>query len=229
MMLMAQTPDISNDQQEHRRTVGVQYNPAVDSVALALQQRPLKLIEGFSLSGDLLGLVMYKVANYGQIEAALRINMKGTYFPILEVGLGHSDHKDDETDLYYKTYSPYFRVGCDYNFARDKHSGNRLYAGLRIGYCNFKYDLSGPDLIDPIWSTSIPYDFNGLSSNCLWSELAFGIEAKIWENFHMGWSIRYRMRIKQDTPEIGQAWYVPGFGINDTHNFGGTFNLIFDL
>ena len=211
------------------QTMGIQYQQAVDTVKAALQAKPLHFLEGMSVSGDLLGLIMYKVATYGQIEGAFRINLKGKYFPIIELGLGHSDHQDEETDLHFKTNSPYVRIGCDYNLAKDLRSGNRVFAGLRYAYSKISYDLTGPDLVDPIWQEHAPYQFNGLKSNCSWGELVFGLEARIWGCFHVGWSIRYRMRLGQKESDVGQAWYVPGFGKNDTHNFGGTFNLLFDI
>ncbi len=227
MTASAQEP--AQPERPQQRTLGVQYQPAIDSVKAALQARPLHFFEGMSVSGDLLGLVMCKVAAYGQIEGAFRINLKGKYFPVIELGLGHSDHQDGETDLHFKTSSPYVRIGCDYNLAKDLRSGNRVFAGLRYAYSKIKYDLEGPDLTDPIWQASAPFRFKGLESDCSWGELVFGLEAKIWGGFHVGWSLRYRMRLSQKESDVGQAWYVPGFGKNDTHNFGGTFNLLFDI
>ncbi len=227
--LSASAQEPTQPQQPQQRTMGVQYQPAIDSVKASLQARPMHFFEGMSVSGDLLGLIMYKAATYGQIEGAFRINLKGRFFPTVELGLGHSDHQDGETDLHFKTNSPYMRIGCDYNLAKDLRSGNRVFVGLRYAYSQIKFDLTGPDLVDPVWQESVPYSFKGLKSDCSWSELVFGLEAKIWGCFHMGWSLRYRMRLSQKESDIGQAWYVPGFGKNDTHNFGGTFNLIFDI
>ena len=45
----------------------------------------------------------------------------------------------------------------------------------------------------------------------------------------MGWSARYRSRISQDKPQVGEAWYVPGFGKNGSHNIGATFQITFAL
>ena len=97
------------------RTTGVQYQSEVDSLALLLQQKPLRFLEGVSVSGDLLGAILYQIANYGQLEGAVRMNIKGTYFPVIELGLGHSDHQDDETEQHFKTSSPFHNVSSDYN------------------------------------------------------------------------------------------------------------------
>lgn len=226
--LYAQQPGQQKNTPRQPRTRGVQYQE-IDTLLAAEKNKPVAFLQGMSVSGDLLGLVMYGVANYGQIEGAFRINLKGKYFPIIEVGLGHSDHEDDETSLHFKTNSPYARIGCDYNFARDVHSGNRVFGGVRYGYSKVKYDLTGPDLVDPVWQDHVPYQFKDLDANCSWAELVFGLEAKIWSHFHVGWSLRYRLRLNQKESSVGQAWYIPGFGKNDSHNFGGTFNLVFDI
>jgi hypothetical protein len=182
-----------------------------------------------AVSVDVVGAVMYKLANYGQLEGQLRINLKEKYFPVAELGLGHSDHKDEETNLRFKTDSPYMRLGCDINFNKDKRSKNRIYGGMRFGFTSCKFDLQGDDQTDPVWGTVVPLDYKDKSTTVSWLELVFGLEAKIYKTFHIGWSARYKMRLSQKTPDIGSAWYVPGFGKNDTHNFGATFNLIFDI
>ena len=113
--------------------------------------------------------------------------------------------------------------------ANDRLSGNRIYVGARYAFSSFKYDLDGPALSDPVWGGSVPYHFEGVSASSQWGELVLGLDAKIWKFFHLGWSFRYRVRIKQKRTPLGQPWYVPGFGKNDHTCFGGTFNLIFDI
>lgn len=221
------SPQPRNGDQRPTGTRGVQYVPEQDTTNVTL--RPIRLFEGFSVSADVVGPIMYKFSSWGQFEGALRMNLKERYFPIVELGLGHSDHTDDNTDLHFKTNSPYIRIGCDYNFAKDLYSGNRVFGGIRLAYSKIKFDLDGPDLVDPVWGQTFVYNFKDQDASARWAELVFGIEAKIWHNFHLGWSLRYKMRLSQSKPEIGQAWYIPGFGKNDDHTFGGTFNLIFDI
>ena len=62
-----------------------------------------------------------------------------------------------------------------------------------------------------------------------WLELAFGVDAKIWGPVHLGWSVRYKRRLFHREGDVGDAWYVPGYGRNGGSRIGGTFNLIFDL
>ena len=145
------------------------------------------------------------------------------------MGWGLSDKTDDVTRQHFKTNAPYFRIGCDYNVANDKLSGNRIFVGLRYAFTTFSYDLEGPAMNDPVWGRSLPYNFKGLNSRAQWGEVVFGLEAKIWKIFHLGWSFRYRKRFSQKATPAGQAWYIPGYGKNDGSAWGGTFNLIFDI
>ena len=45
----------------------------------------------------------------------------------------------------------------------------------------------------------------------------------------MGWSLRYKIRLKNDTPAYGEPWYAPGFGKNGNTTWGGSVNLMFDI
>jgi hypothetical protein len=62
-----------------------------------------------------------------------------------------------------------------------------------------------------------------------WFEVVFGVEAKIFGPLHLGWNVRYKRRITHKEGDIGQSWYVPGFGINDTDNLGADFRVIIDI
>ena len=85
---------------------GVQYASAEEAaVALAAQKR-LPLIAGVSVSTDVCGMIMAACTPYGQYEAAARLNMRGRYFPVVEVGMGVSNHTNESTDLHYKVHSP---------------------------------------------------------------------------------------------------------------------------
>lgn len=222
----ADHPVTVNDSSATRQPIrGIQYDASIDS----LRMKPLPLFAGFSVSGDLAGAVMAACSPFGQYEAAARINLKGRYFPVCEIGWGTSDHTDETTDIHYKTHAPYFRVGCDYNFARDPRAFGRILGGLRYGFSSFKYDVDGPDIVDPVWGTVTPFRLEGIKGKVHWAELSFGVEARMWSIFRLGWSFRYRVRLSNQTSEHGDPWYVPGYGRNDTHALSGTFNLIFDI
>ncbi len=220
----AQQPVAADSANRQQPVRGIQYTG--DDL---LSQKPLPLFSGVSVSADLAGGILAIVSPYGQYEAAARVNLYGRFFPTLEIGWGVSDHTDEGTEMHYKTGAPYFRIGCDYNFARDIHSGNRILGGVRYGYSSFDYDLSGPDIIDPVYGTATPYIFKDINSAAHWIDLVFGLEAKVWGSIHLGWSVRYRLRLSSTDSELGEAWYVPGFGRNGGSTLSGTFNVILDI
>lgn len=231
LFLSIAIPFCANAQQDStavkaQKIRGVQYSaPGIPGT----KNKDLPFLAGFSVSGNLAGAFLASISSYGEYEGAIRANIRGTYFPIVELGLGVSDHTDGGTELHYKTASPFARIGVDYNILTDKTSGNRVFGGARLAYSAFKYDISGPDLKDPYWNTQTKYSFKGLSGNQVWLELVFGVETKLWSIFHLGWSARYKNRISGKSDSIGEPWYVPGFGKSGTTVIGGTFNLIFDI
>ena len=62
-----------------------------------------------------------------------------------------------------------------------------------------------------------------------WLELVIGLDAKIVGPVHLGWDVRYKRRLTHHEGEIGNTWYVPGFGINDRDTFSAGFNVIVDI
>jgi len=195
-----------------------------------LEQDSVPLFRGFQVSFDVFGAAQRALSDYGQYEGALRVNLHDQWFPIAEVGLGTCDSFEKVTEIRYKTKAPYFRVGMDFNLLKNKHSSsNRLFAGLRYAFTSYKVDIERRDLKDPTWGWPAPFSVSGMSCNQHWFELVFGIDAKIWGPLHLGWSVRYKRRIKGNDGNIGQTWYVPGYGVYGKDRIGGTFNVIIDI
>lgn len=197
---------------------------------LLLQRDTLPLFRGLAVSGDLMGAVQMQLSDYGQYEAALRVNLRNHYFPIVEVGYGKADHSDDiVTGLTYRTKAPYFRVGCDVNLLKNKLSKNRVFAGLRYGYTNYKVDLFRQPFPDPVWKWDT--SFGVYDSPCYqhWAEVVFGIDAQVLGPLHLGWNVRYRRRLAHDDGITEKTWYVPGFGTQGSTKLGFAFNVIVDI
>ncbi len=184
---------------------------------------------GFAVSVDLVGLFQKVFSSYGQYEAALRINLKDRYFPIVEVGLGSTDHTSDVTSTTYKTSAPYFKVGADFNILKNKHDFYRVYAGLRYALTFFNYDVNNLDFSDPVWQETVSYDFTKIKCSYQWVEIVVGVDAKIWGPFHLGWSLRYKNRVFHKDGDLDNPWYVPGWGTRGNNKIGGTFNIGIDI
>ena len=194
-----------------------------------IQKDSIPLFRGFAVSFDLVGAGMLALSDYGQYEAALRVNLHDEWFPIVEAGVGKATHDDEVTQLYYSTSAPYFKVGIDKNMLKDKHGPNRLYVGLRYGFTSYKIDLSRPDFPDPVWLWNTGFGVKDASCKYHWAEVVIGVDAKIFGPLHLGWSVRYKQRLAHsEEGEFGNPWYVPGFGTYNT-NVGATFNVIIDI
>lgn len=177
-------------------------------------------IGGYLLGGDILSS-----------EIQLQANLKNRFLPTLEIGYGKTDAVNDANDMHYKTSAPYFRIGMDYNvFYLKPYLPGYLYAGLRYGMSSFSYDVSGPDMTDPNYGgTVVPFSYSGIKSNAQWLEGVVGIKVRIYKRFHMGWAVRYKMRMSIGNAENSVPWYVPGFGKNASSSFNLTYNLIYNL
>lgn len=57
----------------------------------------IRLFEGVSVGVDLLGAGQRILSDYGQYEASLRLNLRGRYFPVVELGIGEADADDVTT------------------------------------------------------------------------------------------------------------------------------------
>ena len=194
-----------------------------------IQKDSIPLFRGFAVSFDLVGAGMLALSDYGQYEAALRVNLHDEWFPIVEAGVGKATHDDEVTQLYYSTSAPYFKVGIDKNMLKDKHGPNRLYVGLRYGFTSYKIDLSRPDFPDPVWLWNTGFGVKDASCKYHWAGVVIGVDAKIFGPLHLGWSVRYKQRLAHsEEGEFGNPWYVPGFGTYNT-NLGATFNVIIDI
>ena len=195
-----------------------------------LEKDSIPFFRGFAVSFDLVGPAMLMLSDHGEFEGALRLNLHDQWFPTFEVGVGRANHKkDDVTGLSYKTTAPYFRIGMDWNVMKNKHQSNRIYAGFRYAFTTFKADIQLEDFEDPVFKGKSNFGVEGMSCSQHWAEIVFGIDAQIYGPMHLGWNIRYLRRLIHKEGDIGEAWYVPGFGINDSNNFVGNFNIIIDI
>ena len=129
-----------------------------------------------------------------------------------------------------KVNAPFIRLGCDWNFLRNKFQDNRMFVGARWGFSTFKYDMSGPAQTDSVYGGTESFDFSGTSCTSHWLEIVFGCQVKIVANFHMGWSIRLKYHLSSSKNDSSKPYYIPGYGTTVSGNtWSGSYNLIFDL
>ncbi len=197
------------------------------------------LFSGISVGVDLIQpLKKVLGSDYYGFEAQGTINLKGRFFPTLELGYGKSDMIDTNKDIIYKASAPYTRLGIDYNFLYKKAHGNQVLVGLRYGFTSMTYDIIDPyeggfswraNIEDKIWEEQLPFSHTGMKSTMHWLEFTAGIRAKVWRSIHMGWSLRFRYKLSASTGEFGNPYYVPGYGRYGNNTIGVTYHLIYLL
>lgn len=190
----------------------------------------MPLLKGMQISVDMAGPIIMQLSDYGEYEAALRLNLKNKYFPIFELGYGMAEHLNDEvTGISYETSAPYFRIGCDLNLLKNKNSENHFYGGIRYAFTTYKVDMSRNEMQDPVWGNMASFNIEGESCNQHWIEVVFGIDSKIWGPLHLGWNVRYKRRIAHKDSSVGNTWYIPGFGKYGDTRLGANFNVTIDI
>jgi len=210
---------------------------AIPTTSVAQSKRKVVVAEkdtipfwrGIAVSFDLIGLGQILWSDYGQYEGALRLNLKDKYFPIIEAGYGKADSDDPTTQLHYTSKAPYGRIGCDFNVLNDKHEFYRIYLGARYAYSSFKYDIESPPITDPVWNEDVEISSYDVSCSYHWIEFVASCDTKIVGPLRLGWSVRYKRRLFHKEGDIGDPWYVPGYGRSGGSRIGGTFNVILEL
>ena len=196
--------------------------------AVEEEKDTLPAFRGGAVSYDIAGTIMRMVSDYGQYETALRLNFKDRYFPIVEVGMGDAKHTEDAvTGIAAKVRAPYGRIGCDFNVAKHKHDAYRVMVGARYGFTSFKTEASA-NAEDPYWGDKTAFAVNTKRCKYHWMELCFTVDGHLWGPVRMGWSVRYRRKLKSSDIGANQLWYVPGFG-KEGNKIGATFNIAVEL
>ena len=192
----------------------------------------LYAFKGFGLSTDLFGCAYSLIGEGISTEIAAEANFGNRLYPAVEFGWAWCNTTDESSGIKYNTNAPYYKVGFNYNFLTTKENPNPkhyVYGLVRVGWTNFKYGVSTPPITDPVWGGSVALDLKDVYGSCLWGEVGAGIKVKIVKGFHMGWSVRYKIRFTEKRGENSRMWYVPGYGINQSTCFGGTYSLIYDI
>lgn len=170
-------------------------------------------------------------SDFNSSEVSIEADFGNKFFPVMELGYGQTDATNDETDIHFKTASPYFRIGLGYNvFHKKTHLPGQFIIGARYGFSSFSYDVEAPALTDPVWGdTTIPFSYQGVKSSAGWLEVVAKLKTQVYKNFYLGLAVRYRKLSNVKKSENSEPWYIPGYGKNQSTNIGITYSLIYKL
>lgn len=187
------------------------------------------VINGLQLNVDLVGAVQSMLSDKKYYEASLQMSIKDWFYPTVELGYGTTDYHEVTSNCYYSCSAPYGKLGFDVNVMKNRHDDYRVVVGARMAYTTFKYDVNIPDVTDPVYGGNADFNIKDADCNYLWAELLAGVDAKLVGPVHLGWTLRYKKRLHSSYDGIDKAWYVPGYGTDDSSGFGATFNVGINL
>ncbi|MGL5958499.1 MAG: DUF6048 family protein, partial [Phocaeicola sp.] len=201
------------------------------NTAANLEEKKVPFYQGLNIGIDLLGIGSKLFGgNILSSEVSLEANLKNRYIPVIELGYAKAEATHEETQIYYKTTAPYFRVGANYNILYNKpYLPGYLFVGARVGYTSFSYDVITPGAKDPIWGEIIPVAYENVKSQSTWGEVVIGIKTELFKGVCMGLSARWKIRFNSGKALNSEPWYTPGFGSNNSSTFGFTYNLSYNL
>lgn len=166
---------------------------------------------------------------YGLGEVAAEINLYNRYIPVLEFGLGQAENTPDDNNYTYKSaISPFFRIGMNYNFFYGSNPDYMLMIGLRYGFSPFKFEVTDISQQGGYWNEPMTYDIPSQSVTAGYLQLLLALRVRIFNNFSMGWSVRYQSIMHESATPHGKAWYIPGFGARN-RSLNATFSLSYTI
>ena len=166
---------------------------------------------------------------YGLGEVAAEINLYNRYIPVLEFGLGQAENTPDDNNYTYKSaISPFFRIGMNYNFFYGSNPDYMLMIGLRYGFSPFKFEVTDISQQGGYWNEPMTYNIPSQSVSAGYLQLLLALRVRIFDNFSMGWSIRYQSIMHESATPHGKAWYIPGFGARN-RSLNATFALSYTI
>ena len=164
--------------------------------------------------------------SYASFDLNASVSVLNWIFPTVEAGLGYSDTHEEGSTLVYKTkLSPYVKIGFDYNFLYKSSSDYMAGLGLRCGWSNPRYSVTGASVSSSYWDQNAYFDILHQSVNAWFGEALATVKVKIWKNISMGWSVRYRFKIKIPDASSSSPWFIPGYGGNSP--LSATFSLMY--
>lgn len=205
----------------------------IDSVAIEKAKNikmKYPLLHSATVSLDLFTPAMRAFGTkYGLGEVAAEINLYNRYIPVLEFGLGQAENTPDDNNYTYKSaISPFFRIGMNYNFFYGSNPDYMLMIGLRYGFSPFKFEVTDISQQGGYWNEPMTYNIPSQSVTAGYIQLLLALRVRIFDNFSMGWSIRYQSIMHESATPHGKAWYIPGFGARN-RSLNATFSLSYTI
>jgi hypothetical protein len=186
---------------------------------------------GFTVQVDVSSLVKPLINNgiSNEYEAGIQVDIKHKIYPIAELGFA-SVNKTAISDIGFSTHAPYAKIGFDFNLLKKKKdskpTNNMFLAGLRLGMSNFNYKITNVSISNDYWGGTENIDYSNIPAcTKVWWEFVLGVRVEIIKNTYMGWTVRNKSMLTKDIEGNVAPWYIPGFGNNNSSNWGFNYTL----
>lgn len=198
-----------------------------DTVEKESPKSPWPLYNGVSVGFNFFDAAMLIAGqSYASFDVNASVSLHNWFFPTLECGLGFSNNHEDGTSMVYRTHpSPYIKLGIDYNFLYKSTPDYKVGLGIRFGWARPSYEIRGASVSSPYWDQTSEFDITHQSVSAWFGEALAGIRVKIWREISLGWSVRYRFKMKIPDASSSTPWFIPGYG--GSSPLSATFSIIY--
>ncbi len=174
-------------------------------------------------------LLMAFGQKYASVDVSATLNMWNRLQPVVELGLGWAKSKPDDMNFTYRGKpSPFIRIGANYNFLFKNDPKYQFFAGLRLGFSLFNYDITDISYHNGYWSEYAQFAIKGQHSHALWGSLVAGMRVHVWRNISAGWQVKYQGIFNYKKNVNSKPWFVPGYGERD-RKFAFGFSIYYTL
>lgn len=144
------------------------------------------------------------------------------------VEAGYARNTDGRAGLYdHVSNGIYGRLGVERNMLRG--GDDAVFWGLRYGVGRVAYRYDFYTVQDTVWGAatrSVPQSA-GLMH---WGEVVGGLKGKIWNNFYLGFTLRFRVRLADNIDSDTGPILMPGFGrASESTQFGVSYYVSYRI
>lgn len=202
-----------------------------EDTVIKTRSKPLQpLYSGIYIGANFFDAILQAAGqSYGSYDLWGQVSLHNWVLPTIEVGLGFADSSPKGKNFTYKcSPSFYCKIGADYNFLYNSNPDYSPFVGFRAGISSFNYNIENITINSEYWGETSHLSLTGQKSTAFYGEALAGLRVKIWKNFSMGWSIRYKFPFHISQGKTSEPWFIPGYGARNAH-FSGSFSLIFKI
>ena len=198
-----------------------------DTVKKVSPRSPWPRFNGVTVGLNFFDAVMLIAGqSYASFDVNTSVSILNWFFPTVELGLGYSDkHEERSSTVYHTKPSPYLKIGIDYNFLYKSSPDYMAGLGIRLGWSHPSYEIRNVFIETPYWGQASEFTIARQSVNAWFGEALAAVKVKIVDNFSLGWSIRYRFKMKIPDASNSTPWYLPGYG--GSSPLTATFSLMY--